>query len=151
MQEKHDILGAYYLFIAQTCNKILKGKDEANDLCNEIYLYLYRIDLEKLKGLHERNELKFYIVRTINNEAFRARGYIATTFKGVVLSGGTERAAPDTEYEIHDLSKLTELEKGLLALYKMKTRSEIIKLTGISKKTLIKKYRLIFKKLNIEK
>lgn len=51
-----------------TRNSTIKGNDILNDLKNDIYLSLLEMDNDKLNGLMERKQMKFFLARICLNQ-----------------------------------------------------------------------------------
>ena len=84
------------------------------DLKAEVFLVLCEMNEEKLIGLYERNELKFYIVRIMLNMIKSDRSNFYKSYRNY-----TESVDNDTETEI-DFDKLDlvdKLEKNLEGLH----------------------------------
>ena len=96
------------------------------DLKAEVFLVLCEMNEEKLIGLYERNELKFYIVRTMLNMIKSDRSNFYKSYRNY-----TEYVDNDTE-AIVDFDKLDlvdKLEKNLEGLHWY--NKEILKLYAI--------------------
>lgn len=96
------------------------------DLKAEVFLVLCEMNEEKLIGMYERNELKFYIVRTMLNMIKSDRSNFYKSYRNY-----TEYVDNDTEV-IVDFDKLDlvdKLEKNLEGLHWY--NKEILKLYAI--------------------
>jgi len=96
------------------------------DLKAEVFLVLCEMNEEKLIGMYERNELKFYIVRIMLNMIKSDRSNFYKSYRNY-----TEYVDNDTEAEINfDKSDLVDkLEKNLEGLHWY--NKEILKLYAI--------------------
>ena len=96
------------------------------DLKAEVFLVLCEMNEDKLIGLYERNELKFYIVRIMLNMIKSDRSNFYKSYRNY-----TEYVDNDTEAEVNfDKSDLVDkLEKNLEGLHWY--NKEILKLYAI--------------------
>jgi hypothetical protein len=96
------------------------------DLKAEVFLVLCEMNEDKLIGLYERNELKFYIVRVMLNMIKSDRSNFYKSYRNY-----TEYVDNDTEAEVNfDKSDLVDkLEKNLEGLHWY--NKEILKLYAI--------------------
>ena len=96
------------------------------DLKAEVFLVLCEMNEDKLIGLYERNELKFYIVRIMLNMIKSDRSNFYKSYRNY-----TEYVDNDTEVEVNfDKSDLVDkLEKNLEGLHWY--NKEILKLYAI--------------------
>jgi hypothetical protein len=96
------------------------------DLKAEVFLVLCEMNEEKLIGMYERNELKFYIVRVMLNMIKSDRSNFYKSYRNY-----TEYVDNDTEAEVNfDKSDLVDkLEKNLEGLHWY--NKEILKLYAI--------------------
>jgi hypothetical protein len=96
------------------------------DLKAEVFLVLCEMNEEKLIGMYERNELKFYIVRIMLNMIKSDRSNFYKSYRNY-----TEYVDNDTESEVNfDKSDLVDkLEKNLEGLHWY--NKEILKLYAI--------------------
>jgi len=96
------------------------------DLKAEVFLVLCEMSEEKLIGMYERNELKFYIVRVMLNMIKSDRSNFYKSYRNY-----TEYVDNDTEAEVNfDKSDLVDkLEKNLEGLHWY--NKEILKLYAI--------------------
>jgi hypothetical protein len=96
------------------------------DLKAEVFLVLCEMNEEKLIGMYERNELKFYIVRIMLNMIKSDRSNFYKSYRNY-----TEYVDNDTEAEVNfDKSDLVDkLEKNLEGLHWY--NKEILKLYAI--------------------
>jgi hypothetical protein len=96
------------------------------DLKAEVFLVLCEMNEDKLIGMYERNELKFYIVRVMLNMIKSDRSNFYKSYRNY-----TEYVDNDTEAEVNfDKSDLVDkLEKNLEGLHWY--NKEILKLYAI--------------------
>jgi hypothetical protein len=101
-------------------------EDLQYDLKAEVFLVLCEMNEEKLIGMYERNELKFYIVRIMLNMIKSDRSNFYKSYRNY-----TEYVDNDTEAEVNfDKSDLVDkLEKNLEGLHWY--NKEILKLYAI--------------------
>lgn len=90
------------------CRKLCLGKDIYRDLFQYIVLYLLEMDEKKLKAIHSRGELKWFVVRIIYVNAKSPDSQFQRTFKD--NSGNFEpiHQLPDTISE-EDTTKIDDL------------------------------------------
>ena len=119
------------------------------DLKAEVFLVLCEMNEEKLIGLYERNELKFYIVRTMLNMIKSDRSGFYKNYRN-----HTEFVNTDKDFEVIDYEKLDLVDKlsknleglhwynaTLLKLYAIdfkKNAKELSRKTGIPYMSIIR-------------
>jgi hypothetical protein len=124
---KNEILAQYW-----TLKEVNEAFDKMHpeelryDLKAEVFLVLCEMNEEKLIGMYERNELKFYIVRIMLNMIKSDRSNFYKSYRNY-----TEYVDNDTEAEVNfDKSDLVDkLEKNLEGLHWY--NKEILKLYAI--------------------
>jgi hypothetical protein len=97
------------------------------DLKAEVFLVLCEMNEDKLKGMYERNELKFYIVRTMLNMIKSDRSTFYKNYRNHI-----EFVDVDKDFEIINYDKMDlidKLEKNLEGLHWY--NKEILKLYAI--------------------
>lgn len=97
------------------------------DLKAEVFLVLCEMNEDKLKGMYERNELKFYIVRTMLNMIKSDRSTFYKNYRNHI-----EFVDIDKDFEIINYDKMDlidKLEKNLEGLHWY--NKEILKLYAI--------------------
>lgn len=97
------------------------------DLKAEVFLVLCEMNEDKLKGMYERNELKFYIVRTMLNMIKSDRSTFYKNYRNHI-----EFVDVDKDFEIINYDKIDlidKLEKNLEGLHWY--NKEILKLYAI--------------------
>lgn len=103
---KNEILAEYWT-LKEVNDAFAKMQPEElqYDLKAEVFLVLCEMNEDKLIGLYERNELKFYIVRTMLNMIKSDRSNFYKSYRNY-----TEYVDNDTE-EIIDFDKLDLVDK----------------------------------------
>ncbi len=86
------------------CKKIANGSELYRDLFQELIIILIEYDQEKIKGMHERGELKFFIVRILQNQ-FRSNS--SDFYKKHVKFNANSSEITGVERQIEDIESST--------------------------------------------
>jgi hypothetical protein len=97
------------------------------DLKAEVFLVLCEMNEDKLKGMYERNELKFYIVRTMLNMIKSDRSTFYKNYRNHIEFVDVDKDFQIINYDKMDL--IDKLEKNLEGLHWY--NKEILKLYAI--------------------
>lgn len=103
------------------------------DLKAEVFLVLCEMDEEKLIGMYERNELKFYVVRTMLNMIKSDRSLFFKNYRNYVEFGYNDHSKEIEKLNYEQTDIIDKLEKNLEDLHWYN-------------KTILKLYAIDFKK-----
>ena len=125
---KNEILAEYWdLKEVNDAFAKMQPEELQYDLKAEVFLVLCEMNEDKLKGMYERNELKFYIVRTMLNMIKSDRSTFYKNYRNHI-----EFVDVDKDFEIINYDKMDlidKLEKNLEGLHWY--NKEILKLYAI--------------------
>lgn len=125
---KNEILAQYWdLKEVNDAFAKMQPEELQYDLKAEVFLVLCEMNEDKLKGMFERNELKFYIVRTMLNMIKSDRSTFYKNYRNHI-----EFVDIDKDFEIINYDKMDlvdKLEKNLEGLHWY--NKEILKLYAI--------------------
>jgi DNA-directed RNA polymerase specialized sigma subunit len=115
------------------------------DLKAEVFLVLLEMDDEKLFGLYERKEIRFYIVRTMLNMIKSDRSQFWKKYRNYTEYEGNEKAEVEQNNVIdimeNGIEKLHWYQKEILNLYTFdfnKNAKELSRKTGIPYMSIIR-------------
>ncbi len=103
------------------------------DLKAEVFLVLCEMDEQKLIGMYERNELKFYLVRTMLNMIKSDRSLFFKNYRNYVEFGHSDHSKEIEKLNYEQTDIIDKLEKNLEDLHWYN-------------KTILKLYAIDFKK-----
>ena len=144
--DKNKIIEQYWLNeeVNQAFAK-MQPEELQYDLKMEVFLVLLEMDESKLFGLYERNEIRFYIVRTMLNMIKSDRSQFWKKYRN--YTEYKEKELPDVEnYCVIDvmekgIEKLHWYQKEILKLYTFdfnKNAKELSRNTGIPYMSIIR-------------
>jgi DNA-directed RNA polymerase specialized sigma subunit len=144
--DKNKIVEQYWLNdeVNQAFAK-MQPEELQYDLKVEVFMVLLEMDDEKLFGLYERNEIRFYIVRTMLNMIKSDRSQFWKKYRNYTEYEANEKAEVE-QHSIIDvmekgIEKLHWYQKEILNLYTFdfkKNAKELSRKTGIPYMSIIR-------------
>jgi hypothetical protein len=144
--DKNKIIEQYWLNdeVNQAFAK-MQPEELQYDLKVEVFMVLLEMDDAKLDGLYERNEIRFYIVRTMLNMIKSDRSQFWKKYRNYTEFNGKEVAEVENESVIdvmeQGIEKLHWYQKEILRLYTFdfnKNAKELSRQTGIPYMSIIR-------------
>jgi DNA-directed RNA polymerase specialized sigma subunit len=144
--DKNKIIEQYWLNeeVNQAFAK-MQPEELQYDLKVEVFMVLLEMDDEKLFGLYERNEIRFYIVRTMLNMIKSDRSQFWKKYRNYTEYEDNEKAEVEQNSVIdimeNGIEKLHWYQKEILNLYTFefnKNAKELSRKTGIPYMSIIR-------------
>ena len=144
--DKNKIIEQYWLNdeVNQAFAK-MQPEELQYDLKIEVFMVLLEMDDEKLFGLYERNEIRFYIVRTMLNMIKSDRSQFWKKYRNYTEYEHNEKAEVEQNSVIdimeNGIEKLHWYQKEILNLYTFefnKNAKELSRKTGIPYMSIIR-------------
>jgi len=144
--DKNKIIEQYWLNdeVNQAFAK-MQPEELQYDLKVEVFMVLLEMDDEKLFGLYERNEIRFYIVRTMLNMIKSDRSQFWKKYRNYTEYEHNEKAEVEQNSVIdimeNGIEKLHWYQKEILNLYTFefnKNAKELSRKTGIPYMSIIR-------------
>lgn len=144
--DKNKIIEQYWLNdeVNQAFAK-MQPEELQYDLKVEVFMVLLEMDEEKLFGLYERNEIRFYIVRTMLNMIKSDRSQFWKKYRNYIEYEHNEKAEVEQNSVIdimeNGIEKLHWYQKEILNLYTFefnKNAKELSRKTGIPYMSIIR-------------
>ena len=144
--DKNKIIEQYWLNdeVNQAFAK-MQPEELQYDLKVEVFMVLLEMDEEKLFGLYERNEIRFYIVRTMLNMIKSDRSQFWKKYRNYTEYEDNEKAEVEQNSVIdimeNGIEKLHWYQKEILNLYTFefnKNAKELSRKTGIPYMSIIR-------------
>lgn len=144
--DKNKIIEQYWLNdeVNQAFAK-MQPEELQYDLKVEVFMILLEMDEEKLFGLYERNEIRFYIVRTMLNMIKSDRSQFWKKYRNYTEYEHNEKAEVEQNSVIdimeNGIEKLHWYQKEILNLYTFefnKNAKELSRKTGIPYMSIIR-------------
>lgn len=144
--DKNKIIEQYWLNdeVNQAFAK-MQPEELQYDLKVEVFMVLLEMDEEKLFGLYERNEIRFYIVRTMLNMIKSDRSQFWKKYRNYTEYEHNEKAEVEQNSVIdimeNGIEKLHWYQKEILNLYTFefnKNAKELSRKTGIPYMSIIR-------------
>jgi DNA-directed RNA polymerase specialized sigma subunit len=144
--DKNKIIEQYWLNdeVNQSFAK-MQPEELQYDLKVEVFMVLLEMDDEKLFGLYERNEIRFYIVRTMLNMIKSDRSQFWKKYRNYTEYEHNEKAEVEQNSVIdimeNGIEKLHWYQKEILNLYTFefnKNAKELSRKTGIPYMSIIR-------------
>ena len=144
--DKNKIIEQYWLNdeVNQAFAK-MQPEELQYDLKVEVFMVLLEMDEEKLFGLYERNEIRFYIVRTMLNMIKSDRSQFWKKYRNYTEYEDNEKAEVEQNSVLdimeNGIEKLHWYQKEILNLYTFefnKNAKELSRKTGIPYMSIIR-------------
>ena len=144
--DKNKIIEEFWLNdeVNQAFSK-MQPQELQYDLKAEVFLVLLEMDNEKLIGLYDRKEIRFYIVRTMLNMIKSDRSQFWKKYRNYIEYEGKEQAEVEQNNIIdvmeNGIEKLHWYQKEILNLYTFefnKNAKELSRKTGIPYMSIIR-------------
>ena len=144
--DKNKIIDQYWLNdeVNQAFAK-MQPEELQYDLKVEVFMVLLEMDNQKLFGLYERGEIRFYIVRTMLNMIKSDRSQFWKKYRNYIEYEGKEQAEVEQNNIIdimeNGIEKLHWYQKEILKLYTFefnKNAKELSRNTGIPYMSIIR-------------